>query len=60
MALRGERVASHRHFRPTFITSSPLALQVSFDWQLDSTIVFKAVAYLDNYLSQHVVEQLSR
>lgn len=41
-------------------TSLPLPLQVSFDWELDSTVVFKAVAYLDHYLSTHEVEQLSR
>ena len=35
-------------------------LQVSFDWELESTIVFKAVAYLDHYLGEHAVEQLSR
>ncbi|KAL4437486.1 hypothetical protein ABPG77_003467 [Micractinium sp. CCAP 211/92] len=34
--------------------------EVSFDWELDSTVVFKAVAYLDHYLSTHEVEQLSR
>ena len=34
--------------------------QVSFDWALESTTVFKAVAYLDHYLSAHAVEQLSR
>ncbi|KAL4452109.1 hypothetical protein ABPG75_007771 [Micractinium tetrahymenae] len=34
--------------------------EVSFDWDLDSTVVFKAVAYLDHYLSTHAVEQLSR
>ena len=28
---------------------------MSWDWQLESTIVFKAIAYLDNYLSQHDV-----
>ncbi|PSC71048.1 chitin deacetylase-like isoform e [Micractinium conductrix] len=33
--------------------------EVSFDWELDSTIVFKAVSYLDHYLAQQAVEQLS-
>lgn len=41
-------------------TSLPLLPQVSFDWDLDSTVVFKAVAYLDHYLSTQEVEQLSR
>ncbi len=40
-------------FRATFV-------QVSWDWQLESTILFKAVSYLDRYLSQHTVEVLSR
>ncbi|KAI3438015.1 hypothetical protein D9Q98_000458 [Chlorella vulgaris] len=34
--------------------------EVSFDWQLDSSVVFKAVAYLDHYLSQHAVVELHR
>ncbi|CAK0784974.1 hypothetical protein CVIRNUC_008179 [Coccomyxa viridis] len=34
--------------------------EVSWDWQLESTIVFKAIAYLDNYLSCHDVAELSR
>lgn len=35
-------------------------LQVSWDWSLDSTIVFKAVNYLDHYLSTRPVEVLAR
>lgn len=35
-------------------------MQVSWDWQLESTILFKAVGYLDQYLSQHTVDVLSR
>ncbi|CAL5228946.1 g12177 [Coccomyxa viridis] len=34
--------------------------EVSWDWQLESTIVFKAISYLDNYLSKHDVAELSR
>lgn len=34
--------------------------QVSFDWDLDSTVVFKAVAYLDHFLERQPVEALSR
>lgn len=34
-------------------------VQVSWDWQLESTILFKAVNYLDHYLSQHAVTPLS-
>lgn len=35
-------------------------VQVSWDWQLESTILFKAVSYLDQYLSQHTVDVLAR
>ena len=45
-----------RHPQP----SPPPLPQVSFDWQLESTILFKAVAYLDHYLSTLAVEQLGR
>jgi len=34
--------------------------QVSWDWNLDSTIVFKAVNYLDNHLTTKPVEVLAR
>lgn len=48
--------------QPTDFVSSFGAtfLQVSWDWQLESTILFKAVSYLDQYMSQHTVEVLSR
>lgn len=42
------------------IAQTPPLPQVSFDWQLDSSVVFKAVAYLDHYLSQHAVVELHR
>ncbi|CAL8462949.1 g2483 [Coccomyxa elongata] len=32
--------------------------EVSWDWQLESTIVFKAAAYLDHYLMNHSVSEL--
>ena len=35
-------------------------LQVSWDWDLESTMVFKAVSYLDHYLSRRPVDALSR
>ena len=34
--------------------------QVSLDWGLDTSLTFKAVAYLDSFLSRHPVDQLSR
>ena len=34
--------------------------QVSWDWQLESTTVFKAVSYLDNYLMHHNIAELSK
>ena len=37
-----------------------LPLQVSWDWNLDSTIVFKAVNYLDHFLTTKPVEVLTR
>ena len=37
-----------------------MVLQVSWDWNLDSAVVHKAVAYLDFYLSQTNVEALGR
>lgn len=56
----GRRGRSHGHgpLAPTFTPPPPP--QVSFDWELESTTVFKAVAYLDHYLERHAVEQLSR
>ena len=34
--------------------------QVAEDWHLDSTVVFKAISYLDHYLSHVSVEVLCR
>ena len=41
---------SHAFYRP----------QVSFEWELDSPIVFEAVKYLDYYLSKVTVPRLAR
>jgi len=40
------------------MTSLRASFQVSWDWQLESTVVFKAVAYLDHYLMHHNVPEL--
>ena len=34
--------------------------QVAEDWHLDSTVVFKAISYLDHYLSHVDVKELGR
>ena len=36
------------------------ALQVTFEWDLDSSVVFEAVKHLDWYLSRTAVEKLGR
>lgn len=42
--------SSHRMILTEWLT------EVSWEWQLESTIIFKAVNYLDWYLSQHTIE----
>ena len=37
-----------------------MLLQVSFEWRLDSSIVFEATKYLDWYLTNSNVEKLGR
>ena len=34
--------------------------EVSWGWQLTSSILFRAVSYLDQYISQHTIEVVSR
>ena len=35
-------------------------MQVSWDWRLDSTVLFKAISYLDNYLQQRQIPVLNK
>ncbi len=35
-------------------------LQVAFEWNLESTIVFRAITYLDNFLERRHVDNISR
>ncbi|KAK9806713.1 hypothetical protein WJX72_000302 [[Myrmecia] bisecta] len=51
-----QRVVNARH---RMVLTEWLA-EVSWDWNLESTIVFKAVSYLDHYLGVTPVEVLSR
>lgn len=37
-----------------------LILQVSWDWQLENTVVFRGTQYLDHYLAAHAVPALSK
>lgn len=48
------------HPSPAPLTRRPPPRQVSFDWNLESAVVFKAVAYLDHYLALNAVAALSR
>jgi hypothetical protein len=36
------------------------AVQVSWDWQLESTVVYRGAQYLDNYLAVHAVPALGK
>ena len=41
-------------------SSTMCGLQVSWDWCLESTVVFKAVSYLDHFLACNTMPLLSK
>ena len=45
---------------PAWVIALRASFQVSWDWRLESTIVFRAVSYLDNYLMQHNIAELGK
>ena len=45
---------------PTVAAVDTGALQVSWDWQLESTVVYRGAQYLDHYLAAHPVPALSK
>lgn len=63
---KSSSLAGFAHPLPPQLTHSltpnsfPSIFQVAHDWGLDNVIVFKAVSYLDNYLSHHQVPALAR